>query len=571
VQTTLARGLFVSALLATGHLALLTFATPLAVAQSSGGGTGSTGGTSTGGSSTQAPSAPGSGAAPAAPGAPGQPPGAPGQPPTAPIGPVPGPIGVPPTPPGAPPGQPGQPGAPVFVPPVPPNPSQSHAPGPFVSGLPLTPVAAFEFHPTLLLREEYSDNFFLERHGVENFRTVIGPGFTLLANTPKTQGSVNGRMDFTIDTAEGARRQNFFPNMTASVLHTPQPLLRLALTDSLSSGDDASQSDRTGLRAAERRAYYSNSLSLSADWTIDLVAARAYYANSYTIGSSTSGRSQNLNDSQLTHTLGVGASAPIGASNTVRAGYELSLAQGTTDSTGHLFTASFSRQLSTYAQAGVSTSYQIQSHDNSTIWNVSLFTAYGLPGGLSISASLGYSRFTSDSGQDSGGISTSTTISYLFGRVLASVSAFQDYRQTFTQGEDVGVMLTRTFTGAVSAPITSATNGNITVSYSENEPTGSGNNRNDPTTTSLTGQASISSRYFTAGVRATRGENQLIGPINNPTGHAHREITYGAFVNVPITTWLSFMLDYNYIKRNDVDTSGDVKENRISGALQASF
>jgi hypothetical protein len=86
-----------------------------------------------------------------------------------------------------PPGTPGRfpagtPAAPVFAPPVPPNPSQSLAPAPFFSGLPTTPTAAFEFHPSLMLREEYSDNFFLDNgHGRDNFRTTIDA--TLFANT----------------------------------------------------------------------------------------------------------------------------------------------------------------------------------------------------------------------------------------------------------------------------------------------------------------------------------------------------------------------------------------------------
>jgi hypothetical protein len=456
---------------------------------------------------------------------------------------------------------------------VPPTPSQSRSPGPFFSGLPVTPVAAFEFHPSLMLREEYSDNFFLERdQRAENFRTTIGPGFTALANTPKTQAAASARLDFAFDTASEAKRHNFFPNLSATVQHTPEPRLQLSLTDTLSSGDDASQSDRTGLRASERRQYYSNSLSFAADWLIDQIATRAFYGNTFTLGSTTSGGSQNLDENQVSHVFGLGASAPIGINNTVRVGYEFSVSHGSTDSLGHLFTASFARQINPYTQAGVSTSYSIQSHDNSSVWNISLFTAYGLPTGLSVSGSLGYSRFTSSGGGDDDAISTNTTISYLFGRVYTSLSVFQDYRQTFTTGEDAGVVLTRTVTASISAPITAATSGTLSASYSENEPMGSsGNDGFNETTRWLTGSASIGSRYFTAGVRFTRGENQLIGPINDPTGQARRTLEYGAYLNVPLATWLSLMLDYNYLKRTDISGVGDVKENRATATLQATF
>jgi len=38
--------------------------------------------------------------------------------------------------------------------------------------------ATFEFHPTLRLSEEYSDNFFqATSHSQSNFRSTLGPGF----------------------------------------------------------------------------------------------------------------------------------------------------------------------------------------------------------------------------------------------------------------------------------------------------------------------------------------------------------------------------------------------------------
>ena len=468
---------------------------------------------------------------------------------------------------------PGQVVPPVFVPPVPPNPSQSRAPGQFFSGLPITPVAAFEFHPSLMLREEYSDNFFLEANRrVENFRTTVGPGFTVLANTAKTQGTASARLDFAFDTtSEAGQQQNFFPQLSASVQHTPQPRLKLSLFETLTSGDNAGQLDRTGLRASERRQYYSNSLTAAADWQIDQIATRAFYGNTFTIGSSSSGASQNLDDYQTSHVFGLGASAPIGIYNTIRVGYELSLSQGSTDSVGNFFTASFARQLGAYAQAGVSTSYQMQTRDNSTIWNISLFTAYGLPTGFSVSGSVGYSRLSSDTGGDDHGFSTNTSIGYVFGRVYTSLSFFQDYRQTFTQGEDVGIVLTRTVSASIGAPITPATSANLSASYSENEPTGSGNSRFNDTSKFLTATAGITSTYFSAGLRYQRGRNQIVGPINDPTGQSRRGVEYGAYVNVPLTTWLLLMLDYNYLDRTDVSGIGDIKENRVSATLQATF
>lgn len=470
------------------------------------------------------------------------------------------------------PGPPGTPTAPVFVPPGIPNPSQSHAPSPFFSGLPAVPVAAFEFHPSLLLREEYSDNFFLEPgRGTENFRTTIGPGFSLFANTARTQGTVSGRLDIAFDTADSNQKQNFFPNLNANIQHELTPRLKLTLLDSLSSSDDASQLDRSGLRAPERRQFYSNTLTVSADWLIDQIATRAFYTNVATIGSTASGRSQNLSDNQMSHIIGLGASAPIAVDNTVRLNYELSVSSGTTDSVGHFISAQFDRRINPYTSAGISTSLSTQSFEDSRIYNVSLYTSYALPSGFSVSGSLGYSWFQSTSSRNDSGISANTTVSYLFGRVLASLSVFQDYRQTFTQGEDAGIVLSRTVTAAVSAPITAATSGSITLAYSENEPTGAGNNRNFEKTKFLFGSISFSSILFTAGVRGSRGENQLLGPINNPTGQARETITLGAFVSIPLGTWLSLQLDYNYLDRDDGQGLPRTKENRAGATLQASF
>ena len=48
-------------------------------------------------------------------------------------------------------------------------------------------------------------------------------------------------------------------------------------------------------------------------------------------------------------------------------------------------------------------------------------------------------------------------------------------------------------------------------------------------------------------------------------------MTYGGFVNVPLATWLSLTLDYNYQSRTDISGLGDVKENRATATLQALF
>ena len=99
--------------------------------------------------------------------------------------------------------------------------------------------------------------------------------------------------------------------------------------------------------------------------------------------------------------LGADAGLPLGPVMAVKGGYELSHtqtsgdtqtlggSQGSSKSTGNLLWASFARQLTSLMSAGVWSSYSIQSRGNIRIWNSSLFTTYDIPGGLSLSSSIG--------------------------------------------------------------------------------------------------------------------------------------------------------------------------------------
>src|SRR5262249_54455197 len=151
------------------------------------------------------------------------------------------------------------------------------------------------------------------------------------------------------------------------------------------------QADQFGLRR-ERRTFTSNSFSISADWLIDIIQTQAYYRNSIFFSE----------EDTASHVLGANASTRGGALNTLRVGYELSFSQTTNvdreranelgtstsdrDSVGHLIHASFSRQIGLYGTGGVSTSYSFQTRNSSRVWNISLFSSYGLPTGLSMSS-----------------------------------------------------------------------------------------------------------------------------------------------------------------------------------------
>ena len=121
---------------------------------------------------------------------------------------------------------------------------------------------------------------------------------------------------------------------------------------------------------------------------------------------------------------------------------------------------------------------QFQTQDNTRIYNASLFGAYGLPSGLSLSASVGYSILDSDNQDTEGTVSANVTASYRFNRAFFSVGVFQDFRQTSQQGQNFGTVQTRSYFGSFLYQWTPFINTTLNVSYNENEPTGTGNDRN---------------------------------------------------------------------------------------------
>ena len=89
----------------------------------------------------------------------------------------------------------------------------------------------------------------------------------------------------------------------------------------------------------------------------------------------------------------------MGALNTLTGGYEFTYRDSDSDSDqiGNRFYGSLSRQIGTFTSVGVSSSFTwISDNTDSRIFNVSLFAAHGVPGGFSVSGSVGYSLFDSD-------------------------------------------------------------------------------------------------------------------------------------------------------------------------------
>jgi hypothetical protein len=484
--------------------------------------------------------------------------------------------------PGRPPVTPGAPPAttiPPWTPPTPPAPSQTNVPAPFpyaapgaapvpgVRGFPgytpgatslFTPTvttvrgALVEFHPTARASLEYSDNFFqTESHAEDNFRSLFGPGFTLLVNGARTFATVSTTLDLVHDTAPNTGNEiKFFPSFNGVLRYSLTPRLALTLSDTFVRNDDASTADPFGIRNG-RQTYITNAASVGVDWLLDQVALQVYYRNvlffnqNQNAGAPVTGDDQ---DDTITNILGINASTRVAVDYILRAGYEFSymIDKGTsgggggdgTNDISHSVFASAARQFGLFATGGIMGSAQYQTEDNTKIFNASVFGTYGLPNGLSLSARLGYSWLTSDDDDDDGGFAGEISASYRFARAVISAGVFSDFRQSGQTGQNFGTVQTRSFFGSFLYQFTPYLNAVANVTYSENEPTGTGNTN---------------------------------------TGETEKTLTYGASLNWQILRWLSATIQYTYTKQRNSDAfssgfdSGNYAENRASIIFYAVF
>jgi hypothetical protein len=490
--------------------------------------------------------------------------------------------------PGRPPITPGTPPSttlPPWTPPLPPAPSQTNVPAPLpipvpgAPGVPGTPGyvgipnltlpgafaptittvrgATLEFHPTARVSEEYSDNFFqTSSHAEDNFRSTLGPGFVILLNGARTFGSLSTTVDLVHDTAKNSGDDiKVFPSLNAAIRYLFSPRLSLTVTETFVRNDSPNVVDQFGLRRG-RQTYNTNTLGATVDWLLDRIATQAYYRNVLFFneggsgsgsGSGSVGSNTNQND-QITHILGLNASTRVAVDYLVRLGYEFSRtdsmngnSSSDNDNTSHTVFASVSRQFGLYTTGGVSTSAQFQTQDSTKVYNVSLFGAYGLPSGLSLSAAVGYSILDSDVQDTEGTVSANVAASYRFNRAFFSVGVFQDFRQTSQQGQNFGTVQTRSYFGSFLYQWTPFINTTLHVTYSENEPTGTGNQKSSASQDTL---------------------------------------SYGASLNWQVLRWLAASLQYTYTRQTGTSTfgnnqgqfgGGNYSENRGSLNLFATF
>ncbi len=472
---------------------------------------------------------------------------------------------------------------PPWTPPAPPAPSQTNLPAPLyvpgaaggvpAGGIPGLTIpgafsattttfrgATFEFHPTLRLSEEYSDNFFqATSHSQSNFRSTLGPGFQLLMNGARTFGTAGLTVDLVHDTAPNSGDEvKVFPSLNLAVRYALTPRLALTFTETFIRNDSPSTADQFGLRRG-RQTFDTNTAGVSADWLLGQIATQAYYRNvlffnegassSNTNSTNQNGISEATQNDSITNIFGLNASSRIFTDYVVRAGYEFSKTDTVNssnnssvggDTTSHTGFASASRLFGLYTTAGVSTSYSYQTQDNTKIFNASLFGAYGVPSGLSLSASVGYSILNSDTQDNEGTVSVNAVASYRFTRAVISVGVLQDFQQTAQQGQNFGTVESRSYFGNFLYQLTPFINTTLEARYSEATPTGTGNIQTNQTQTTL---------------------------------------TYGAAVNWLILRWLTASIRYDFTKQTGTNAfnqgsfnnGGNFKENRATLNLFATF
>jgi hypothetical protein len=331
--------------------------------------------------------------------------------------------------------------------------------------------ATFQTHFGVAVAEEYTDNYFLTRDKRENFRSILAPSFGLDLNSAFTKGQVAYTLSAVHDTIRSSPEVDFFHAFLGAVTWRATPLLTLGISDSLVRSDEPGQADRLNLRQ-ERQTFLSNTFNATAQYLVGPVTTGASYSFSTFLG--------DQEGNTLSHTFGVSAGTAFYETNSVSFAYEYLLSETTADRsarggtrdekiTGHRFTGTYTRQLTALMAGGITGSYAIRraddGDDDSTVgsgigsgrdydsWNVTLFNSY-TSGRLSMAGSVGYGRVEPTHGDSESSVITTTSIAYRFARAVATLSFDSGFSETFTQGQNFGVVETRGVQLSLDYPVT---------------------------------------------------------------------------------------------------------------------
>ena len=379
--------------------------------------------------------------------------------------------------------------APGAGPPLPPAPSQTHLPPLLPPPAPPGTRLGFDLRPTFGVSEQYSDNFFLTAtNRTENFRSMISPGLLIGINDPRASGTVLASVGIAQDSVDTLGDLHLYPAAAAALRYAFDPRLSLSLFEAYVRSDSPALANQFGLQTT-RNTFDTNRLGVSADWLMDVYATQAYYQFSLFSG-------QSNTTSQI---AGADVGIPVGQAMALKGGYEFFYSKttgsttsgvGPSETTGHVGWGSIARQISSLCSVGVQGSYSIQTLNNTRIWNVAAVSALELAGRLSLSGSIGYGLLTADSG-DSSIVTSHTSLNYHFARAVFSLAVDSDFNQTFLEGENFGITITRSYTAAFDYALTPTLHALARASYSDNEFTGVGNSAGSPDQQVITGSGGL--------------------------------------------------------------------------------
>ena len=372
--------------------------------------------------------------------------------------------------------------APAMIPSAP-------APGYRLFDPPTRPGATYELHYSLGVSEEYSDNFNLSKTDKEsNFRTVISPGATLLINGARTRG----RLSFTPSLAYDSSNSdtNLFLAFNGTVVWEVTPVFTLTAANTLSLSDDYLTAGTLSLRR-EREKYISNIFSLYGDYRRDTLSVSPYYVLSTFFDEG--------GDDTVTHSVGATISKAFLIRNTATVGYEYLYSDTSDDGediSGNQVTLSLAHQLNVETTVGVSGSYAHRSvsggglpgSDEYYIVTVSVFGSYTVRGIWSASASTGYSWLKAN--DVSPRVPTeseslpfvSAQVSYFaLPRTVLTVTGYSGFSESFSRGENFGVVQTYGVTGTASYAVTPLVGAFASAYWNTSEETGvAGGSIGDP-------------------------------------------------------------------------------------------
>jgi hypothetical protein len=155
---------------------------------------------------------------------------------------------------------------------------------------------------------------------------------------------------------------------------------------------------------------------------------------------------------------------------------------GDSDTSGHRLSIAVSRQVSDVRTVGLKGSYALRNSSDDTgdndyrLWNASVFWTTTVAGRWTFNGDLGVTGLTSDTGgSQAPSFFSTTSLTYQFARAILGLSVNQGFSETFSGGQNFGVVDTSSYTASLSYPFAPTLSGTVAGFFQRNGGTGIGN------------------------------------------------------------------------------------------------